>query len=61
MIESPCIKKCKLSDKNSICMGCGRTLEEISIWRNLTDTEKEKIALRAKRKLEELDKCEKQE
>lgn len=28
---SPCTKQCKLDDEN-ICLGCGRTLEQITNW-----------------------------
>jgi predicted Fe-S protein YdhL (DUF1289 family) len=29
--KSPCNKNCKI-DKNQVCIGCGRTLNEISNW-----------------------------
>lgn len=34
--ESPCVKKCIL--KKNICIGCGRTLEEISSWSRIDDS-----------------------
>lgn len=37
-IQSPCIKKCHLHD-DGYCVGCFRTLEEITTWRDLTDEE----------------------
>jgi predicted Fe-S protein YdhL (DUF1289 family) len=36
-IKSPCIKHCKLNDFK-ICLGCGRTLEEISNWTKYDET-----------------------
>lgn len=45
-MNSPCIKKCELFEGK--CLGCGRTLEEIRNWRNLSDTDKKKIINRIK-------------
>jgi len=42
MIESPCIKICTLDDDH-ICLGCRRTIDEISAWPKLNDEEKLKI------------------
>lgn len=39
MIKSPCKGLCKL-DKEKVCQGCQRTLEEIRNWRNYSDEEK---------------------
>lgn len=36
MIDSPCIAICKLDSTQGHCIGCGRTLEEISQWRTAT-------------------------
>lgn len=45
-IESPCIDVCVL-EKNT-CKGCGRTIQEIGSWRELSDEEKMKIIERLK-------------
>jgi len=37
-IKSPCTKKCKT--KNGICVGCERTLDEISRWSRASNEEK---------------------
>lgn len=42
MIESPCIKICRL-DVNKICIGCKRTGEEIAEWSKLSDTQKQQV------------------
>ena len=39
MIKSPCKNLCILSD--SICLGCGRNIEDIKNWKNYTDEERE--------------------
>ncbi|TXH14389.1 MAG: DUF1289 domain-containing protein [Hyphomicrobiaceae bacterium] len=48
-IKSPCVGKCKLKD--SICSGCGRTLDQIKNWTRLSDEARaqimEKLALPA--------------
>jgi len=35
---SPCIKICTHDDEG-YCLGCGRTVEEVKGWRNLTEDE----------------------
>ena len=40
-IVSPCQKVCKIED--NICIGCHRTLEQISNWSKMTDEERKKI------------------
>lgn len=41
-VKSPCINICKL-DKNKICVGCYRTIDEIAHWTKYTDEEKIQI------------------
>jgi predicted Fe-S protein YdhL (DUF1289 family) len=41
VVESPCINVCKI--ENDVCIGCGRTLEEIAHWSEMTDEEKEQV------------------
>ncbi|MCB2222256.1 MAG: DUF1289 domain-containing protein [Bacteroidetes bacterium] len=41
-IKSPCIQVCKY-DKNGICQGCYRSMEEITGWLFMTDEQKQKI------------------
>lgn len=45
---TPCIKLCKLN--NGVCIGCGRTIIEITQWPHLTHTERTKIMIRLKKK-----------
>jgi len=35
-IESPCVKLCVIHPQARICVGCNRTIEEISAWSRLT-------------------------
>jgi uncharacterized protein len=38
-IASPCIRICCLDDAN-VCIGCGRTLDEIRLWSEMSEQEK---------------------
>lgn len=44
MVKSPCKFICTL--ENEVCIGCGRTREEISKWSKYTDEEKVKVLRR---------------
>lgn len=37
---TPCQQKCKLV--KGVCSGCGRPIELIRVWRDLSDEEREK-------------------
>jgi predicted Fe-S protein YdhL (DUF1289 family) len=37
-VESPCIKVCVL-DAASVCIGCGRTIDEIAGWSRMSSAE----------------------
>jgi len=45
-IKSPCVKICTLED--GVCIGCGRTQDEIREWAIMTDNQREKIMERLK-------------
>ena len=38
-MESPCVRMCTLDD-DDICIGCGRSLEEIKQWTTYTPFER---------------------
>ena len=40
-IESPCIGVCRL--ENEVCVGCGRTVDDITNWYDMTDDEKQAV------------------
>ena len=46
-MQSPCVRNCCL-DENDVCLGCGRTLEDILRWRSATDEERESMLVLAK-------------
>ena len=41
MVDSPCIDICTIDPDSNLCIGCGKTLEEIKNWFNFTTKEKE--------------------
>jgi hypothetical protein len=44
MIETPCIKVCTMDAALGVCMGCGRTLDEIARWSSLSEVDRHRIA-----------------
>ncbi|HRJ69490.1 MAG TPA: DUF1289 domain-containing protein [Beijerinckiaceae bacterium] len=44
--ESPCIGACRLDPQGRACLGCGRTLREITRWRDLSDEERRRVNAR---------------
>jgi uncharacterized protein len=42
-MESPCVKICAMDPATGLCSGCGRSLEEIGAWLNLSDEERRRI------------------
>ncbi|TQQ10117.1 DUF1289 domain-containing protein, partial [Vibrio cholerae] len=42
--KSPCVRHCCLDDKD-ICIGCGRTLDEICRWSSATNSKKQEILI----------------
>ncbi|MBL8265391.1 DUF1289 domain-containing protein [Steroidobacter sp.] len=46
---SPCIKVCVL-DAQQVCVGCGRTLDEIGQWSRLTEEQQRLVCDRARQR-----------
>ncbi len=42
-ISSPCVKLCQLDPATRLCLGCGRSLNEIGRWSNLSEAERRAI------------------
>lgn len=53
MTPSPCNKICRINGAATLCVGCGRTVEEIKTWTALSDYEKQQVVEKAKARLEE--------
>lgn len=46
LTDSPCIGVCSTSLGDEVCMGCGRTFDEVRLWNTLPDHQKQAINLR---------------
>jgi uncharacterized protein len=42
-MKSPCVQVCQMDPCRGLCMGCGRTLDEIARWAQMNDDERERI------------------
>jgi uncharacterized protein len=45
-VESPCTAVCTLDEMGHVCLGCGRTLEEIAAWSGASDERRAAIMAR---------------
>lgn len=43
MIETPCIKICTLDARQGLCLGCGRTIDEITRWATMSTAERTRV------------------
>ena len=43
-VESPCVRICTLDDRQ-ICVGCGRSLDEIARWSRMTSDERRAVCV----------------
>jgi predicted Fe-S protein YdhL (DUF1289 family) len=43
MIESPCNKICTINGRSGLCVGCGRTIDEIARWGTMSNAERVRI------------------
>jgi len=46
MVESPCVDICQV-DSRSLCIGCGRHIDDIVHWPEMTDAERKQALDRA--------------
>lgn len=47
---SPCIRQCCLDDRSEVCVGCFRSLDEITGWHAADAAERERILARAEQR-----------
>ena len=38
--STPCVNICKLDDATKLCLGCGRTVEEIVAWGRMSEVDR---------------------
>jgi len=46
MYVTPCVQICKINIELKTCIGCGRTIDEITKWMSYTDEERMTIMRR---------------
>jgi predicted Fe-S protein YdhL (DUF1289 family) len=50
-VQSPCINTCALDQKSGLCIGCGRTINEIGRWLSLNEEERSRVMAELPRRL----------
>jgi len=43
MIETPCVKICTLDARAGMCLGCGRSIDEIARWTAISSAERARV------------------
>jgi predicted Fe-S protein YdhL (DUF1289 family) len=43
VIETPCTRVCTLDPASGLCLGCGRSLAEITRWTQMSDDERRRL------------------
>jgi uncharacterized protein len=58
MIASPCINICRMDETSGLCVGCYRTIDEITVWSRTDDARRAAIlsAVAERRQTSGLDK-----
>ena len=54
-MDSPCVNICMIDDKSGICVGCGRSGDEIAGWIDMSPTERRSIMAALPERLMELE------
>ena len=42
-LETPCIDVCEMDGASGLCLGCGRTIDEIARWAGMSPEERRTI------------------
>jgi predicted Fe-S protein YdhL (DUF1289 family) len=53
-MESPCVKICTYDPGTGLCLGCGRSLEEIDAWFSMNDDERRTVMKKLPERLKRL-------
>jgi len=54
LADSPCIGICSTALGDAVCIGCGRTFEEVIQWNTMNDDEKCKVNLRLQKERQKI-------
>ena len=50
-IESPCVQVCVMDADRGLCVGCGRSADEIAAWRCMSAPERARVMVELERRL----------
>lgn len=42
-MQTPCVKVCTLDARTGLCLGCGRTIDEVARWSSMSEAERTRI------------------
>ncbi len=42
-LPSPCVRRCRIDPASGWCVGCLRTLDEITLWRDSNEAQRQAI------------------
>jgi predicted Fe-S protein YdhL (DUF1289 family) len=54
-VETPCVNICLLDVDTGLCVGCGRTIEEIARWATMSEVERRAIMAMLPARMERLE------
>jgi predicted Fe-S protein YdhL (DUF1289 family) len=60
-LETPCVNICVLDEKSGLCIGCGRSGDEIARWASMTPSDRRAIMAILPERLEILERLAKVE
>ena len=54
-METPCVNICLLDSETCLCVGCGRSIEEIASWASMSDRERRAIMAKLAKRMVRLE------
>lgn len=54
-LDSPCVNICVIDEASGFCVGCGRTIAEITAWSGLTPAGRASVLARLPPRLAEIE------
>jgi len=54
VIETPCTRVCTLDPATGLCLGCGRSLAEITRWTQMSDAERAHLMAELERRRQQV-------
>lgn len=55
-VKSPCDNTCQLDEAQRVCIGCGRTIEEVIGWQVMSISQKRRVVSRSCARLHKISK-----